>query len=281
MKTERTLCAYPDCKQAGKDCYTESFASQNYWKPSTAAEAAACQQVVRLSTSVEIASRGSTLEMEFIGSIFGGMLSVATDLYLGWLEVLTFGCFVAIAANFLLLVLLRHFIKALFFATLLGLLVLLALVDAICLAKAGILDLPALTTQAIGASGASAASHTLGLPADHAAAIASLASSPIFDAAAAESRLHWRYGAYAGCAVTVAVLLLVGVLWAKVDNALEICREATNAVFENKALVALPLFSTLLALLLIGYFIVTSVYILTPDPESITQQIDDITQAIL
>ena len=55
---------------------------------------------------------------------------------------------------------------------------------------------------------------------------------------------------------------------------------ATKAVFDNKALIALPLVSVTVSMCALGYFLLVLLYILTPDPLSITRQIDRITHSL-
>ena len=115
--TQSTLCAYPDCEQAGKPCYTEAFGGEKYWRPEGDDDLAACDQLVQLETKRSIAGKGSTLELEFIGTFFGGVLGVLTDVYLGYAEIAFCGVLVALLANFSLLLLLRYFIRSLFYFT--------------------------------------------------------------------------------------------------------------------------------------------------------------------
>lgn len=66
-------------------------------------------------------------------------------------------------------------------------------------------------------------------------------------------------------------------LYRLASQALEICREATKAVFDNKALVLLPLLSTMLGMVVVVYSGMAIVNMLTPDPITINQQLVELT----
>ena len=45
------LCAFPDCREAGKRCFTLLYPEEHYWQPATAEERGQCERLVELSTS--------------------------------------------------------------------------------------------------------------------------------------------------------------------------------------------------------------------------------------
>jgi len=100
------LCAYPDCRDAGKDCFTLLYPEEHYWQPATAKarnrqtrtptptpttnpnpnanpnpnpnpnphqERSQCERLVELSTSRVSQSPSSSIEAEYIGAFFGGI----------------------------------------------------------------------------------------------------------------------------------------------------------------------------------------------------------------
>lgn len=297
---EVTLCAYPTCDLVGKACYTSQFPDAKYWQPS-ASELTACEQVLTLTTTRSVGPRGAELELEFLKTLYGGVLGATTDVYLGGLELLLFGVLAALMLNFALMFVLRHFVKTLFYATVVLLLLALFVVDAVAFARAGRLQLPQLTEQTIGTLGGGfvAASRGGGALNAHltdepsatggeaggslsalSGAAASVAAHPIFSVAAEEAQTRWLIGGYVAVGVHIGVLLFIIVLWNKVDNALEICREATKAVFDNRALLVLPLLSTAVSAGVMAHFLLVLVHILTPDAATITTQIDDITHSL-
>ena len=286
------LCAYPDCEAAHKACFVEQFPSARYWRPAED-EVANCEQLVTVSTHRTIASRGSALELEFIGGFFGGFLGALSDVYLGTLELVVFGVLCSLVLNFALMFILRHFVRLLFYSTVIFLVLALALVDVIAFAKAGRLQIPALTEQVITgleSTLASSASSTSLSPSQLAAADAAvdsvsafatrLAGHAVFTSATDEQAEQWLTGGYVAVGVTIGVIVFVVLLWGKVENALEICREATKAVFDNKALIVLPIISSAFSICVMASFVLTVVYILTPDPSLITRQIDVITHSL-
>ena len=258
-----TLCAYPNCFEANKPCYTAQFPDASYWLPEGDATAAGCEEVVTVETTRTLAAKHAELELEFMSGFFGGFLGITTDLYLGALELCVCGVLVSLIINFALMFILRHFVRALFYGTVLLLLIALTLVDCIAFAKAGTLDMPGLSTQALSRS-----------------------TPLVSPAAAAADKEWWLMAGYICSFLTFVIAIWILFLWSKVENALEICREATTAVFDNKALILLPLVSTAVSIAVMGYFALVLVYILTPDPENsramelITQQIDSITHTL-
>ncbi len=302
------LCAYPDCVAAHRPCYTDAFADEYYWQvsesavragrqlqespeaaepatvvevspppPMQVANEAQCLEFVTVDTRRTITSKSAALELEFISSLFGGALGVATDLYLGWFEICVCGVLMALVANALVLLVLRHFIRLLFYTTVLLGVIALGLVDAIAFAKAGLLKVPSLTQQAFGHfQGLSVGGISLELPAAAHSAATTLASSTVFEQATLSSQTHWLLGAGAAVLLTLGVLLALCMLWPKVETSLEICRTASKAVNDNPGLLVLPLLSTTLSLGVLAYFGLVSAYILTPDPETIAAQIDGV-----
>ena len=238
------LCAYPTCAQVERPCYTEQFPEAQYWQPAPA-ELSACEEFVTLATTRTLGPRAASLELEFVSTLFGGFLGTMADVYLGGLELLTFGVGSALLINFVLMFILRHYVRTLFAATVALLFLALGLVDTIALARAGMLHLGWL--------------------------------DPVFSVAAEAEQTGWLIGGYLAVCLSIGVVLVVYLLWSKVDNALEICREATKAVFDNKALITLPLFSTAVSVTLMGHFLMVLVYTLTPDAATITHQLDEIT----
>ena len=67
------LCAYPDCREAGKGCFTLLYPEEHYWQPATAEERGQCERLVELSTSRVSQSPSSSIEAEYIGAFFGGI----------------------------------------------------------------------------------------------------------------------------------------------------------------------------------------------------------------
>ena len=174
---------------------------------------------------------------------------------------------------------LNHFIKLLFYSTALALVLALGLVDVIAFAKAGRLEMPALTAQALGSfSGLSVGGVAFAVPPSAHAAATSLAASSLFSQAAEESTMHWLLGGVAATALTLGVVLSLCAVWAKVDHSLEICRSASRTVSQNGGLLLLPLLSAALSLAILGYFGAVVIHILTPDPETIAATIDAISE---
>ena len=206
---------------------------------------------------------------------------MASDVYLAGLEIVICGVVAGVACNLLLLYLIRYFIRSLYMATVLLLLATLSLVDLLACAKAGLIEVPQLTAPVVGDFGGVAVGPvSLILPAAAQTTAAQLAASPIFVRAADAATAHWL--AVAGAVSVAIVCLVLGFvrLASRATMALEICREATKAVVDNRALLSLPLGSTLASVAIIGYLSAVTLHILTPDPESIATQIGVVSQQL-
>jgi hypothetical protein len=94
-----------------------------------------CLKFITLDMTRTVTAEGSELELKFISALFGGLLGVATDVYLGGFEIVVCGVLTTLLVNILTMCLLRGCIRMLFYTTVLLLFVALALMNAIALAN--------------------------------------------------------------------------------------------------------------------------------------------------
>jgi choline transporter-like protein 2/4/5 len=270
------LCAFPDCVEAGKECYTLAFPDEKYWLPATEDERGLCERLVELEVARTSSNPNSGIESEYIGAFFGGISGTMEQLSIAMVEIILIGVVVAMLSNFILLRVLRTCMAVIFVLTLISVLLLLAFVNVFLFAKAGMLDVSAVTSAATDALHALASKVNISqvtevvVSTTDGVSVQVATNADLFEAVAESDLENFKLAAWISLGVTLLVLLVLLVVAGKLKNALAICAMATKPIAAMPSLLLMPTLAVLLSVVVVVNFFVTTVMFITPDPEAVT-----------
>jgi len=272
---EESMCAYPKCTNAdviaagGVCANTGNFVNGEWYicgEPGSGVSGSECEArkelckvkaTETLTTSYELntADEASAAMMSSIASTVGGAFEIISAIGQAWVYIVVGGVAAPTALALCYMILLFLFAKIIIY----GLLIVLVLCELaatfICLAKSGISfqgqDANSLLNAATGATNVTVPD----------------SASAVLEVADEETKWIYAVGFIILAICTVATIIMILTSRKKIRICAAIIKEATTVFTKVPFLMIFPSFSTIMQIVVVGWFIATGVLVYTTKPE--------------